>query len=397
MGIRTAMRVQYSTLTPFQRQVVVAAIGVVLLTGVLTIGLVVKIGAAITVIPHASEAAGPILVRQDDKLTVPANSPLRASLAVSAAGEISSAHVVTLPGVVEADPALTVNVLPPLNGRLTELKVTLGDTVTRGQLLAIVHSPDLDQAYSDVDKARDALDLTRKALDRARSVHDAGANAVKDFEQANSNYEQALAEAKRADARLLTLNENSRTSKARVLSINAPVSGTITALNVGIGSFINDSTATLLTISNLDTVWVTANVPEDLLASVSKGQAADADLPAYPSQKFHGAVSFVSALLDPDTHRNKTRIAFANRDGKLKPNMYASVSIAVPLSKQVVVPTSALLMNNDNITVFVEVVPWTFARRVVALGREDDDQVRIVSGLSSGERIVVRGGVLLND
>jgi len=144
-------------------------------------------------------------------------------------------------------------------------------------------------------------------------------------------------------------------------------------------------------------VWVTANVPEDLLASITKGQAAEVDLPAYPGQKFHGTVSFVSALLEPDTHRNKTRIMFANLDGKLKPNMFATVGIAVPQGKQVVVPTSALLMNNDSITVFVEVAPWTFVRRTVELGHEDEDRVRILSGLADGDRVVVRGGVLLND
>jgi len=175
------------------------------------------------------------------------------------------------------------------------------------------------------------------------------------------------------------------------------MSGTVTALNYGIGSFINDPTATLLTISNLDTVWVTANVPEDLLGLISKGLPVEVELPAYPGQKLRGTISFVSALLEPDTHRNKTRIAFANPDGKLKPNMYATVSVAVPQASQVAVPPSALLMNNDSTTVFVEVAPWTFVRRAVELGREDDDYVRIVSGLHAGDRIVVRGGVLLND
>jgi cobalt-zinc-cadmium efflux system membrane fusion protein len=377
-----------------QRVIAVAAAAVVCASFA---AVAIHTGIASAADQKASEAPGPDLVRQGDKLTVPANSPLRKRLAVSAVGASDSAHALNLPGTVEADPARTVNLMPPLTGRLTELKVKLGDTVKQGQLLAVIHSPDLDQAYSDVDKARDALDLARKALDRARSVHDAGANAVKDFEQANSNYEQALAEAKRAEARLLTLDENSRSGKARVLSITAPVSGTITALNYGIGSFINDATAALLTISNLDTVWVTANVPEDLLGSIAKGMAAEVELPAYPGQKFHGTVSFVSALLEPDTHRNKTRIAFANADGKLKPNMYANVSLAVPQSKQVVVPTSALLMNNESITVFVEVAPWTFVRRVVELGHEDEDSVRILSGLVSGDRVVVRGGVLLND
>jgi cobalt-zinc-cadmium efflux system membrane fusion protein len=316
---------------------------------------------------------------------------------VSPAQSSTAPHDISLPATVEADPARTVNVLPPLAGRLGTLAVSLGDTVKAGQLLATVRSPDLDQAYADVDKAHDALELARKALQRARGVQDAGANAVKDLEQADSNYEQALAEAQRADARLLTLNGNVRSRKARVLSITAPVSGTVTALNYGAGSYINDPTVALMTITNLDKVWVTANVPENLIGSVAKGAPVEVELAAYAHQTMHGTVSFVGATLEPDTHRSKTRIAFDNRAGKLKPNMYATVHLAVPQSPQVVVPTSALLMNNDATTVFVQTAPWTFVRRAVEVGQEDGERVRILSGLAAGEQVVVRGGVLLND
>ena len=399
MGIRTEMSRKVLALTRGQRRVGVTILALLLCAA--SIEFAGKLGTAAAASPSAAEAAGPMFVRQGDKLTVPANSPLRSRLLVAAVDTSASSHAVALPGVVEADPARTVNILPPLTGRLTDLKVKLGDTVRQGQLLAVIHAPDLDQAWSDADKARDALDLARKALDRARGVHDAGANSAKDFEQASSNYEQAQAESRRAEARLNTLDGGNHGKHGegvpRVLNISAPVSGTITALNYGTGSFINDLTATLLTISNLDGVWVTANVPEDLLATVAKGQAVDVDLPAYPDQKFRGTISFLSALLEPDTHRNKARISFANTDGRLKPNMFATVHIAIPQSKQIVVPTSALLMNNDSTTVFVEVSPWTFTRRTVELGHEDDDSVHILSGLAAGERVVVRGGVLLND
>ena len=344
--------------------------------------------------PATGDAPTPALIRQGDKLMVPVNSPIRTRIVVAVAGNAAAPHGLSLPGIVEADPACTVNILPPLTGRLKELKVKLGDVVKQGQLLAVISSPDLDQAYSDADKAHDALELARKAQERARSVHDAGANAAKDYEQANSSFVQAEAEAKRADARLATLGAGSR---SRVLSITAPVSGTVTALSSGAGAYLNDPTASLMTIANLERVWVTANVPEDLVAAVAKGQAAEVELSAFPGQKWKGSISFVSAVLEADTHRNKARIAFANSDGKLKPNMYASVNIAVPQAAAVSVPTSALLMNNDSVTVFIETAPWTFERRAVELGREDNDNVRILSGLSGAERVVVRGGVLLND
>jgi len=198
MGIHTAMSRKYSALTAAQKRFGAAICAALVCTagGVYVVGS----GTAIAANPAAADP-GPAMIRQGDKLTVPANSPLRARLAVSVVGTTAAPHAISLPGIVEADPAHTVNLLPPLTGRLTELKVRLGDVVKQGQLLAVVHAPDLDQAWSDVDKARDALALARKALDRARGVHEAGANAVKDFEQANSNVEQALAESRRSPPR----------------------------------------------------------------------------------------------------------------------------------------------------------------------------------------------------
>ena len=373
-----------------------------------------------------------MMVRQGDKIIVPAKSPLRSRLAVMPVATSAASHIITVPATVEADPSLTVNILPPLTGRLVELKVKLGDVVKQGQVLAIVSSPDLAQAYADVDKAQDGLELSRKALERARGVNAAGGNAAKDFEQANSNYVQAQAEARRAETRLSVISGNgvnvgsagnastatngnainARTKAgSRLLSITAPISGAVTALNVGNGAYLNDATASLMTVANLSQIWVTANVPEQLVSSVAKGQTVDINLPAYPNQTFHGTVAFVSAVLEPDTRRNKVRISFANQDGKLKPNMFATASILLsqttPATKNVsaqsaqlmpiTIPTSALLMNNDDITVFVEVAPWTFVRRTVELGHEDNDKVTILSGLTAADRVVVRGGVLLND
>lgn len=389
MGKPPATSLRLPALTRKQR---LAAITICILAAAAAVPLL-KSGKAHAA-PAQADAPGPAMIKKDGQIVVPANSPLRTRVAVAPVSNLAAPHTISLPGVVEADPARTVNILPPLSGRLIELKVRLGDTVKQGQLLAVLGSPDLDQAWSDVEKARDTEDLAKKALERARNVHEAGANAQKDFEQANSAWVQAASETRRAEARLATLGMG---SKSRTLALTAPASGTVTVLTSGLGSYLNDTTATLMTIANLDNVWVTANVPEDLAGAIARGQAAEVELPAFPGKKWKGNVSFVSAVLEPDTHRNKTRIAFANADGKLKPNMYATVDIAVPQASAVAVPTSALLMNNDSVTVLVETAPWTFERRPVELGREDKETVRIVSGLTGSEYVVVKGGVLLND
>ncbi|GAB2553428.1 efflux RND transporter periplasmic adaptor subunit [Rhodanobacter koreensis] len=339
----------------------------------------------------------PAVTADHGRLQVPEKSPLRARLVIQPVESRAAPHAVTFPATVEADPARTANVLPALTGKLVELKVGLGDHVSRGQLLAVIDSGDLAQAYADADKARDALGLAKKSLDRAHGVQQAGGNAVKDLEAAQSGYNQALAEFNRAQARLVAVGGTSGSHVARTMDVTAPVSGYVTALSVSPGMYVNDATAAMMTIANLDSVWITANVPESEVGLVARGQAVDATLSAYPDQVFHGRVSFVSPLLQPDTRRDMVRVAVSNADGRLKPNMYANASFNIPQPAQVFVPESALLMNNDSTTVFVEVAPWTFERRTVELSYDETAGARVLKGLQAGDRVIVKGGVLLND
>ena len=346
---------------------------------------------------RAAPAEVPAMVRQGERIEVPAGSPLRQRLSVQPATLSEGAHALELPGQIEADPAHTINVLPPVAGKIIALKVGLGDRVRQGQPLLVMTSGDYAQAASDRQKAGDALQLAQKVVERQRGVQQAGAGAAKDLEQAESSYVQAQAEYARADTRLKSLGNATLDSGGRSLTVLAPTAGSITALSAGVGQNANDLTASMMTISNLDSVWVTANVPENMLSVVAAGQAVSITLPAYPDQKYEGRVAFVSDILQPDTRRSPVRITMRNPDSKFKPNMYAKVTFAVAQPKQVVVPASALLMNNENTTVFVEVAPWTFVRRTVETGYEEKGQVRIQRGLDGSERIVTKGGVLLND
>ena len=340
-----------------------------------------------------SPSENPIMIRQNDLIIIPEGSPLRSQMSFQTVSASKSPHIVSFPGIIEASPSRTINIVPPLTGRLIALKVRLGDRVQPNQVLAIIRSPGLAQVYSDRDKALSLLTLTQEALKRTKGVNQAGANSIKDIEFAQNNYTQALAELNRTEATIKTMGKNSFS----LLKIKTPIKGQVTAINFGIGSYLNDPTTVLMTISNTSRVWVTAQVPENLTGVVAKGQSVEVFLPAYPKERLHGKIDFVNSYLEPDTRRNKTRIAFSNPTGKLQPNMFATVKIALPQSSQVLIPISAILMNDDSTCVYVEVKPWTFMKRPVELGMEDKENTRIISGLKVGERIVVAGGVLVND
>jgi membrane fusion protein, heavy metal efflux system len=339
-----------------------------------------------------------LMVRQGDKIIVPEGSALRSRLTVVAAAAQAVSPKLLLPAVVESDPARTAAVLAPLSGRLIALNVALGDRVNRGQVVAVIDSPDLAQAYTDNEKAADAFKLNQKNLERQEAQNKLGVASDRDLDQAKSDYAQAAAEYTRTQAHLKTLGASAMPKPAsRELSVTAPVSGSVTALNVAMGNMINDPTQPLMTIADLSTIWVTAMVPEKDIAGVFKNQDAQVTLASYPDRVLQGKVLFISDVIDSDSHRGKIRIAFANRDYALKPNMFATVVLSGGARSLVVLPSSALLMNNDRTSVFVATAPWTFERRNVDAQLEEGSSVAIRSGVSAGEQVLVKGAILLND
>jgi cobalt-zinc-cadmium efflux system membrane fusion protein len=346
----------------------------------------------------AGDSEPQLLVRQGDKIVIPESSPLRKRLTVAPAEAEEVNAKLVLPAVVESDPSRTAAVLTPLGGRVLEIKIALGDRVHKGQVLAVIDSPDLGQAYEDNAKAADSLQLTRKNLTRQEEQFKLGTASTRDLDQARSDNTQAAAEFARTQARLKVLGvAASQESHSTLLSVVAPVSGSVTTLTVATGNMINDPTQPLMTVADLSTVWVTALVPEKDVAVVAKGQDADVSLTAYPGKVLHGKVLFVSDVIDSDTRRDKLRIAFPNADITLKPNMFATVTLIGPKQTRVVLPTSALLVNNDRTTVFVATAPWTFERRTITAQLEEGPTVALDSGVQAGEQVVVKGGILLND
>jgi len=346
----------------------------------------------------AKPDSGPLLVREGDRIIVPEGSPLRAKLTVEAVAEEQIQRTLVLPAVVEADPSRLVKVLPPLGGRITQLKVQLGERVKEGQPLAVLDSPDLGTAYADHERATVLLDLARKNRDRARELAKIGGAAIRDLQQAETDYVTAEAEHQRADARLRQIGVSPETSDPmRTVTITAPIAGSVIELDVGVGAFWNDPNASLMTVADLSSIWVTANVPEKDTVLIAKGQAAEVVFAAYPGEVFRGQVLFISDIVDSDSRRTKVRIAFPNPEIRLKPNMFATVSFFAPAQKVATVPATALVLKNDGERVFVEVAPWTFQPRNVEINYQQGSSAVIKSGLTAGERAVVKGGVLLND
>lgn len=329
-------------------------------------------------------------------VVVPPASPLRRTLAVAPAQSSAVEQPIHAPGSVEALPDHLVKITSPVTGRVERMHRALGDAVRAGDALFTLDSADLSAAYGDAAKARAALQQAGRDLARQQLLFDADIAARKDYEAAQLAQHQAESDAQVTQARLAQLGAVNAGAR-RQFVLRSPIAGRVIDMSGAQGGYWNDITAPLMTVADLSTVSVTAAVAEKDLASVFVGQKARIVLNAYPNDALEGEVRYVGEVLDADTRTVKVRLLLDNRQGRLRPGMFAKVVFAGPQHTAVLVPSGAVLQSGLYTRVFVEKAAFKFEPRQVSVGATAGDRVEILSGLQAGERIVVKEAVVLND
>src|SRR5581483_5020087 len=151
----------------------------------------------------------------------------------------------------------------------------------------------------------------------------------------------------------------------------------------------NDTTAPLMTIADLSTIWVTSQVPESYIRFVQVGERVQIGLVAFPGETFEGRVSRIADVVDAQTRTVKVQAELDNRQGRFRPEMYGSIHHIEATKETPVVPAAAVIQSGDRSLVFVETAAGRFEPRAVTVGGRSGDLVRIVSGVSAGDTVVV--------
>lgn len=330
------------------------------------------------------------------RLIVPSSSPLAARLEVEPAQLTPITRQVSAPASVEADPAKYARILPPLNGRVLQLFVHPGDSVKKGQEILLIDAPDFVSAQTDYSRTRSVLAQAERNLARQEDLATHGIVGQRDVEQARTDRDSSQSDFNRSKQRLQQLGmDPDKTQLGAPLIVRSPLTGKVLDISTATGEFRNDPTAPLMTVADLSDIWVTANVQEKDIHFVHKGDPATATFGAYPTENFQGKVLFVADVLDPDTRTAKVRIAYPNTDGRLRPAMFATVTLKTWNTQELTVPTTALVLVGDHTTVFVQVAPNTYEQRAVVTGEQQGLRTIIKSGVQVGEKVLVREGALL--
>lgn len=303
---------------------------------------------------------------------------------------------IALSGKIEANEDKWVKVFPVVSGVVEQMKVQLGDYVSKGQTLAVIHSTEIADYQSQVTFAQSTLKISEKNLSSVKAMHDAGLATDKDVVAAETDLEKAKADLKRS--REITQIYGAKGNAIQV--ITAPISGYVIEKNATEQmQYKADGSQPFFVIANLEEVWVMANVFESDIAKMAVGNDAEIRSIAYPGKVFKGKVDRIFSILDPQSRVMRVRIKIPNKDNLLKPEMYAQINIRYNdgTGQLPAIPAGSIIFDKNHNYVMLYKDRCDIQTKEVEPYETIGDTTYIRNGLAPGDRIITKYQLLVYD
>ena len=301
-----------------------------------------------------------------------------------------------LSGEINFSDSRVVKVFPFSSGKVLNVKVSLGDKVARGQVLAVIKSAEVAGIYSDLSAASNDIAISKKQLDNEESLFKNGIASEREYIEAKELYRKAVTNAAKVRNQI-NINGNGHTSANGIYVVTAPMSGYVVEKKISEGGFIrNDNTDNMFTIGDISEVWVWANVYESDISKVKEGYIAKVTTLAYPDKVYNGIVDKVNQILDPETKVMKIRVKLKNENQELKPEMFANILIQNREGvKTIAIPYTALIAENGKNFVVIYKDKCNLKLQEVEILKTVGDKTYLKSGLIPGDKIISQNQILL--
>ena len=313
-------------------------------------------------------------------------------LAIEAAGAAQDSDVLTLPGRVAFRPQAQSAVGAAVSGRVAAVLVRAGEVVKAGAPLLTIDSADASAGRAALDQAATRLASAENLFKRQTEMVVKGVGLEIDRQEADARLKEARAEHERARhaAGLIGGGQGNR------YTVRAPAHGVVIAIRVAVGASVAPGGEALLELGDPNRLQVVAQVPEGELRRVAVGQEAEVELPAL-AVRIAAKVENFSPRVEPESRRAQLYLALEKKTENLRAGMLAQVHLRVTAQEGLSVPVGAVIIKEGKRrVVYVEKADGKFEAREVQTGRNRDGRVVILKGLNAGERIVVRGALLLD-
>ena len=316
---------------------------------------------------------------------------------------VTASELISATAVLEVNGDQVARVNPRAAGRAVSVNASQGDRVRHGQVLVEIDSVDMDQAWSDYQKAKGRLDLATRSLKREETLFQKKVSPERDLLKARQDFSEAEADLLLAKERFRLLgleveqvetDTNSTDRKPPLIPVCAPLSGVIIEKTVTKGEMIGPE-KTLFTVADLSTLWLMVDIYEQDLRKVRDGMQVKLSVSAYPGKEFRGRISYLGDVMDEKTRTVKARVTIDNRDGFLKPGMFAEVSINsikdAGGEKVIAISEEAVFIDGSERYVFIQEGDGRFVARRVSVGPASGAKIEIKYGLKVGDAVVTKG------
>ena len=386
---------------------VVAIIGIVALAWILWPRQAGKPVPAPRSITFESSPGQPTMT-SEQKLTL-SNEQLRtAGLKIETVGESPSTEAMSqmTTGIVQPNTYKETPVMSLVGGIVRSVGPELGQSVRRGQQVAVVSSNELADAQSKYLAAVASLDEHHRHHTRTMKLVEIGAASREELEMANTKLRDAEADVANLRQKLLLLGLsqqritalNSTSQISSEVTVPSPSNGTITTRSVNPGEVI-ESNKELMRVTDLSTVWVVGQVYEKDLAMIHVGSGANITSETYPNRTFRGHVSYVDPKIDQATRTAQVRIELANPGQMFKIGMYVNIGFATLGAAEKTMPTvpkdAVQTIGNQQIIFIATDKPTEFIMRPVRVGTQSNGFYPVIEGVNVGDRVVSQGSFLL--
>ena len=341
---------------------------------------------------HGAEASGESHAEEGAlELSAEQISAAGIELVVSAPRPMSTS--VTFPGEIRFDEDRTTHVVPRVSGIVEEVKVDLGQSVKKGQVLAVIASQQISDQRSELNAAQRRLELARLTLQREKKLWEDKISAEQDYLLARQAYQEADINFANGRQKLSAIGASLKPSAGNRYELIAPFDSVVIEKHLAIGEVVNE-TSTAFTLSDLSRVWATFGVAPKDLNKVVVGRSVTVSAPDLNAH-VEGRISYVGSLLGEQTRAAAVRVVLANPEGAWRPGLFVSVDVTADQANAAVsLPESAIQSVEDKTSVFVRNAEG-FELRPVKVGRRDAGYVEIVQGLAAGTQVAAAGSFIL--
>jgi cobalt-zinc-cadmium efflux system membrane fusion protein len=319
-------------------------------------------------------------------------------ITIDSATSSNITNEITLSGEVSFNENGVVKIFPRSSGQVLEVRVSFGDKVQKGQVLAVIRSADVAGSYSDLSTSGADIAIAKRQMENAEGLYKNGIASEREYTEAKQNYQKALAARSKIQS-TLNINGGSKTTANGTYVLTSPISGYIVEKKVNAGSFIRqDMAENLFTISNMKDVWVMANVFEADIPKVKEGYPVKVTTLAYPDKVFVGRVDKISEVLDPENKALKVRIKIDNPGMLLKPEMFTKVVVTNKEDNMATaIPSDAVVEESGKSYVILYNSNCDLKVQEVDILKEVGDKTFIHAGINPGQRLIGKNALLLYD